>query len=252
MTQISPPQATCYSLVHVYGHRCVRRDGKEFTLTVHVPSNAVHGDGSVSVQEAAAAFGRSEKTIRRRIKAGTLAAHRVPTSQGYEWRVHLNGVGERASDSVVPNACPVAVQVHDHEDRVPGTPAEPKSDQAPLASRLVDQEPGPHIGHLDGRAAHLPGYDDQAPSQPEHTVDQETGHIAASPDRALLKALDLTDRLQRENMELAGRVGFLQAKLQTAEEQLLALAAPTPPQPATDEPSSDPDQPWWKRLFGLA
>ncbi len=43
-------------------------------------------------------------------------------------------------------------------------------------------------------------------------------------ERALLKALELTDR-----MELAGRLGFFQTKLQTAEEQLSVLTAPATP-----------------------
>jgi hypothetical protein len=57
-----------------------------------------------------------------------------------------------------------------------------------------------------------------------------------------LKALEFVERLQRENTELAGRVGFYQAKLQAAEEQLRLLAAPA------DEPAPPPG-PWWKHLI---
>ena len=221
-------------------------------MTVQVPSSAVHGDGSVSVQEAAAAFGCSEKTIRRRIKAGTLAAHRVPTSQGYEWRVHLNGGDHRTGDPVVQVPPPKGVQLDGHVDQIPDPPHDPDSSQVASADRQIGEEAAPPADHVDGQTVHLPGHADQAPSQADKRADEENARIPAGSERALLKALELTDRLQRENMELAGRVGFLQAKLQTAEEQLLALAAPAPTQTAPDEPSFRPDQPWWKRIFGIA
>ena len=48
-------------------------------------------DGGVTIAQASEALGLSERTIRRRIKAGTLAAYQVPTAQGYEWRVRLDG-----------------------------------------------------------------------------------------------------------------------------------------------------------------
>ena len=47
--------------------------------------------GGLTVQQAATAVGVSERTIRRRIKEGSLAAEKVPTAQGYEWRVQLDG-----------------------------------------------------------------------------------------------------------------------------------------------------------------
>jgi len=44
------------------------------------------------IAEAAAVLGLSEKTIRRRIKAGTLQANRVVTPQGHVWLVNVTGV----------------------------------------------------------------------------------------------------------------------------------------------------------------
>lgn len=84
--------------------------------------------------------------------------------------------------------------------------------------------------HLDDRGAdgvgqsgHIP---DHEPVHVDSTLDNRSGKAAApANDLALLRSLDLVDRLQRENLELAGRVGFLQAKLQTTEDQLLALTA---------------------------
>ncbi len=49
-----------------------------------------HPDG-VPIAVAAQALGVSEKTIRRRIASRHLDAHKLYTSQGYEWRVRLPG-----------------------------------------------------------------------------------------------------------------------------------------------------------------
>ena len=176
-------------------------------MTDQLPSHAVRMDGSVSVQEAASFLGCSEKTIRRRIKAGTLAAHRLPTSQGYEWRVHLSGEPEQT-------ASPAAAQVNGQ----------------------IGQRPGTH-DHVDTQTSRRP--DAQMPVEPQND--------------ALLKALGLVERLQRENMELAGRVGFLQAKLQGTEEQLLALTggsetvAPVEPDHAAAPATPTP----WQRFLSL-
>ena len=183
-------------------------------MTVQLPSHVVHADGSLSVQEAAELLGCSEKTIRRRIKAGSLTAHRLPTSQGYEWRVHLDG----ATDQVPPAP---AVQLDDHDDYLPGS-----------------------TGQVD--------------TQPETLDELQPPQSARASAEALLKALDFAERLQRENMELAGRVGFLQAKLQTAEEQVLALSSSTvEPQRAVEEevavvpPVTEESSPWQKLLGWL-
>ena len=94
-------------------------------MSVQFPSHAVHADGSVSVQEAAHILGCSEKTIRRKIKAGTLKAHQLPTSQGYEWRVELNG----ATDQLPP---PPAAQVDGQSAHLPGAAVQ-MDGQAPRA-----------------------------------------------------------------------------------------------------------------------
>ena len=49
-------------------------------------------DSGLSVKEAAAALGISERTVRSRIKAGTLAAVPLERPQGYEWRVYPDGL----------------------------------------------------------------------------------------------------------------------------------------------------------------
>ncbi len=49
----------------------------------------VNVDRSLSISEAAARLELSERTIRRRIKDGSLQAFQRPTSRGYEWRILL-------------------------------------------------------------------------------------------------------------------------------------------------------------------
>lgn len=151
----------------------------------------------LTVQRAAVACGVSERTIRRRIKEGTLAAEKVPTAQGYEWRVRLDGAG-----------CP------------PGG----------RGCRVDD-------GPVDGGAAPAAG------------AGGEVGE-------ALVRAVALAERLQRENLELAGRVGFLQGRLQETQAQLLALAppagappAPAPPAVAEPPASGHPAPGRWRRLW---
>ncbi len=57
-----------------------------------------------------------------------------------------------------------------------------------------------------------------------------------------------SERLSQQNFELAGRLGFYQAKLQEAEKQILLLSAPT----QVEEAASSPSLPWWKRFLGLS
>ena len=69
---------------------------------------------------------------------------------------------------------------------------------------------------------------------------------------------DQLERLQRENAavvsrneQLAGQLGFLQAKLQDAERQIALLSAPKEEAPSTDEPApaAAPRRPWWRRIL---
>jgi len=163
----------------------------------------VDDTASLSVREAAELLGVSEKTVRRRITAGKLAAFKVQTTQGFEWRVQPDNA---------------AVQ--------------------------------------DAR---------QDPVQPDtHTVQEhrQMDVQGDSPeDMAMLKALELADRLQQanvqlahENVQLAGQLGFLQAKLQQAQQQLEEAQTQihlltTEKEPETTEPTPAEKQPWWKRLF---
>jgi excisionase family DNA binding protein len=171
-------------------------------LAVHIPS--------LSVQEAADRLGVTAKTIRRRIKQGTLRSFKMPTSQGFEWRVQL-----------------------DTQD-----------------------------GHVDTQPSTTGDYIDI--QEVDRGVQVPTQHVA--PAAEVLKALDLAEQLRRDNAalvarneQLAGQVGFLQAKVQDQERQIALLMAPkdemadvTPEKPPfePDPPTASERVSWWRMLFG--
>ncbi len=157
-----------------------------------------------TIREAAQVCGVSEKTIRRRIKSGTLPAFQVSTQYGIEWRVtSLDIVGE-------------------------GTPT-------------LNAQPR----RVQGRRIYSGRIERVEPRQ--STVD--TSRVGM--DTQLAQALELaescrhdSERLQQQNLELAGRCGYLQAKLEAAEQRILALSVAPEPEPSP--------APWWRRLLGLS
>ena len=56
--------------------------------------------------------------------------------------------------------------------------------------------------------------------------------------------------MRRDNQQLAGQLGFVQAKLQDAEEQIRLLMAPKDEPAAEPAPAPVQRAPWWKRIFG--
>ncbi len=70
----------------------------------------------------------------------------------------------------------------------------------------------------------------------------------AQPAPELMKALEMVDRLQQANQQLAGQLGFTQAKLQEAERTVALLMAPKDG-PAPEPPAEPERRPWWKRIF---
>jgi excisionase family DNA binding protein len=72
--------------------------------------------------------------------------------------------------------------------------------------------------------------------------------VTDSPQPELMKALEMVSELTRRNEQLAGQVGFLQAKMQDQERQIALLMAPKD-EPAP-EPAVQPERrPWWKRIL---
>ena len=114
----------------------------------------------------------------------------------------------------------------------------------------------PTVETADGVRVRRPGTDRQVTDTVSVTNDTSTDsdrHTTDSPSGPEVLALvQLVDRLQRENQQLAGQLGFVQAKLQDAEEQIRLLMAPQDERPAVPAPQDAPAprRPWWKRWIG--
>ncbi len=94
----------------------------------------------LTIREASAALRLSPTTVRRRIKAGELPARELPTTQGHEWRVFLDG-------GQVPTAGEhVATARRGVGDQVPTS-----GDQMPPAGEL--SQPGVRAYNQDGHGA---------------------------------------------------------------------------------------------------
>ncbi len=154
----------------------------------------------MSIHEAAAFYGVSEKTIRRRLKAGKLKAFKHEADSGrLEWRIFH-----------VDKADLSWTETHDQEGQMQD-----------IADRL-------------GMDTHAWGL----PSAPSARIVMDTDEDS-SRDTVVLSALQLVDRLQRETTQLAGQLGFVQAQLQEAQEQIRLLTV------AVGEPKAALS--WWQR-----
>ena len=182
-------------------------------------------EGSLSVQEAAVFYGVAEKTIRRRIKAGALRAFQHQIAEGFEWRVIPEGT-QRSNGAV--QAAPEGTH----------TAAEPGTQTTHVGTHSTDTPAAP------SEAVILQAFETIEHIQHEHTalVDQLRRDNAA---------------LVQRNEQLAGQVGFLQARVQEQERQIALLMAPKDEAPAPQEPAVVPGDapapvkpPWWRRLLG--
>jgi excisionase family DNA binding protein len=177
----------------------------------------------VTIAEAAAVLGISEHAVRRRIKAGELAAARVERPQGYAYLVTLRANGHHPSGG-------------DGGDLAPGgatwQPARNGHQVAPGRGRRERQVAPESAGLL--RALEL----------------------VASRDTALAERDGRIADLERERFELAGRLGYFQAELEHARATIKALEAPkepiAPPPPAgaifrpPPAEADPPRRPWWR------
>jgi hypothetical protein len=85
-----------------------------------------------------------------------------------------------------------------------------------------------------------------SPHQIIDSLDQPSEGPDDVPAPETLELVRLVDRLSRENQQLAGQLGFTQAKLQEAEKQIALLMAPKD----DPEPPAEPERrSWWRRLF---
>jgi len=72
--------------------------------------------------------------------------------------------------------------------------------------------------------------------------------------QGLERAMTLVEKLQEENRNLAGQLGFREAQLQTANDTIRRLQAP-PPEPVQRPPVAPPEPPerprrWWDWWLG--
>lgn len=195
----------------------------------------------LSVEEAATLAGVSSRTIRNWIAAGDLEARNTPNGR----KVRKADVVEllRKKGYAPPELETTVINLADaRQEREQRVAHEPEETQA------VNVNPT------------------ESPSSPNGnpTLSPELINVVLQPLVSQLNAaVERAERKERENLELAGRVGYLQAKVQQYEEQVKLLEAPkTPPeeppeappltQPPTAAPETTPEhKPWYKRLFAL-
>lgn len=163
----------------------------------------------VSVAEAAQVLGVGEKTIRRRIQRGELSAVRVERPQGHEWRILLDPVTTRSdghTGSLGQHADPVTVQVEQDKAET--------CDQVTAALRLAET--------LTEQLAH---------------EREQAAALLTGRDRRIAE-------LEQERFHLAGQLGFYQAQLEAAREQIKLLETPKP-DPAGVGVAAE-RRPWWQ------
>jgi excisionase family DNA binding protein len=84
------------------------------------------------------------------------------------------------------------------------------------------------------------GWDKAAEGGGETELDKVSDSAETVPSQVVHELMGQLDKLHRENLELAGRLGFYQAKLQEAEAKIALLEAPRP------DPKHAPQHPWWQ------
>jgi len=157
-------------------------------------------DTGLSLTDAAAQLGISERTVLRRIKDGTVDGRKIGEGRGGVWRIYLS-----VSDSQL-------APVSDSPTNTPGTLSDSPTD-----------EPG--------------------------NVSASVSDSQTQPAQDMIRMVELVDKLQAQNQQLAGQLGFTQAKLQEAERTVALLMAPK--DDTAPEPPAEPERrPWWKRWIG--
>jgi excisionase family DNA binding protein len=117
--------------------------------------------------------------------------------------------------------------------------------------RIACEALAPFLGHAADNGQGAAAESDMSAASP-----QQGAALSADVAAGLLH---LVDRLQRENLELAGRLGFLQAELQQRDETIRALQAPREePENAVSVTVVSADQvdappprlpSWWRRVL---
>ena len=159
-------------------------------------------DTGLSLTDAAAQLGISERTVLRRIKDGTVDGRKIGEGRGGVWRIYLS---------------------------------------------VSDSQPAP----VSDSPTNAPGTLSDSPTTDRESVSDSVSDSQTQPAQEMIRMVELVDKLQAQNQQLAGQLGFTQAKLQDAQEenqQLRLLMAPKD-EPAPEPPAEPERRPWWKRLF---
>lgn len=169
------------------------------------------------IREAAQRTGVPERTVRRWIARGELDAIEGPTGR----RVDLAAVQELAAahGRPRPDSMATAGQAEDTAE-----PVDVDADTGRTSPAGQGAAPGEAI------AAEL---EEQSPAH-------ELGEGLAAIADLLRHERERTAQLERERMELAGQVGYLQGRLAETQEQLRLLAPPADGQTLP--------RPWWRRI----
>ncbi len=178
---------------------------------VTVEPRTIETEPGITIQEAVDLLGVSERTIRRRIKNGELRGWKVPTAQGYEWRVNPDtAVGELAEDRERRLAGEHLRLVRTEPCRVDGAETTQLATREPSAELLGMV----HQMHVDN-----------------------------------MRLADQNVALANQKAEIADQAGYYRAKyeeverlLEEARQNLRVLSAPQQPTPSV---------PWWRTLLGL-
>ena len=193
-------------------------------------------DRSLSIKEAAQLLRCSERTLRRRIKDGSVQAYERPIPRGFEWRI-------------LPENLPAEVDT-----------------EARQAAGKLDTTDRQEVAKLPNHVSQPPSKLDIPRREVLGKVDTENEPISQPlGEQTLLKALEMiqtlqqeTTHLQEENKQLYGQVAFYQARLQAAEERILMLEARSVEEEQKvglePVPQAEPEKPkasWWRRFLKL-
>lgn len=186
-------------------------DSTQTPPAVDQDKSAVYHDGSLSLQEAAARIGVSERTIHRRIRNGTLQAYKLDTPRGEVWRVMLDS---SAASPASPGG-PGAVML----DGAHGA----ASPELMRALELIEHT-------LDDQTDEL-----------ERLRQERDAERRAHEARV--------EELHGQIGDLKGIAAHWQARAQAAEETVQRLLAGPTDEPAPAQPERK-RAPWWRRLLG--
>jgi excisionase family DNA binding protein len=169
----------------------------------------------LTIKEAAAELGISEKTVRHRIKLNQLPALKVDTPQGYQWRVYPDGLppGLQLEPDPLPSEGDLE---EDLEEDV-----EPDPLQVEIPALLET------LRMLEARQAVIDRLHQEA-SEKADKIAELTGAAAHWQTRAIVA----------------------EEQARRAEDQVKLLMAPKD-EPAEETPAKpEPKRSWWQRLIG--